>query len=104
VREDWQQFAACNGSDLDFVDYGAKRTQPTETTRYNVMKLKRVCRECEVVNDCLSFSLKTRQFLGIWGGTTPRERRLLLLQQSQKGDTVRGRVDIQLAGSLGGQK
>ena len=103
MREDWQEFALCLGSDLDFVDYGAKRTQPTETTRLNVMKLKRVCQKCDVVNDCLDFALKTKQFLGIWGGSTPRERRLLL-QQSQKGDTVRGRVDIQLAGSLGGQK
>lgn len=36
-----------------------------------------VCAECPVVAECLEFALASNQSLGIWGGTTPNERRRL---------------------------
>jgi WhiB family redox-sensing transcriptional regulator len=39
---------------------------------------KAICRICPSLKPCLSFALATSQDLGIWGGTTPEERRLLL--------------------------
>ena len=36
-----------------------------------------VCRRCAVAGDCLMFALDERLDHGIWGGTTPRERRRL---------------------------
>ena len=36
-----------------------------------------ICAECPVQDECLEFALATNQSLGIWGGTTPNERRRL---------------------------
>lgn len=44
--------------------------------RQNVAK--RVCRSCPVVSECLFFALENREQEGIWGETTPRERRRML--------------------------
>jgi WhiB family redox-sensing transcriptional regulator len=41
-----------------------------------------VCRACPVRQPCLSFALDAREMLGIWGGTTPRERRRLIRGRS----------------------
>lgn len=37
-----------------------------------------VCWACPVTTDCLAYALRTRQLFGVWGGTSARERRLLL--------------------------
>jgi WhiB family transcriptional regulator, redox-sensing transcriptional regulator len=42
---------------------------------------KAVCRACAVRAACLSFGLQTSQD-GIWGGTTPEERRALRRQKA----------------------
>ncbi|MDP9867881.1 WhiB family transcriptional regulator [Streptosporangium brasiliense] len=36
---------------------------------------KAVCRRCPVRLRCLDYALNTRQMYGVWGGTTPDERR-----------------------------
>lgn len=38
-------------------------------------RAKAVCEECPVKDPCLEFAILTNQSLGIWGGTTPNERR-----------------------------
>ncbi len=38
-------------------------------------KAKEVCAACPVQEQCLEFAVLTNQSLGIWGGTTPNERR-----------------------------
>jgi WhiB family redox-sensing transcriptional regulator len=43
---------------------------------HQVSAAKAVCRACAVRAACLSFGLQTSQD-GIWGGTTPEERRAL---------------------------
>lgn len=42
-----------------------------------VLRAKAVCRTCPVVRECLSYALETGERAGIWGGTTPDERRML---------------------------
>jgi WhiB family redox-sensing transcriptional regulator len=39
---------------------------------------KAFCRVCPSREPCLAFALATDQRLGVWGGTTPEERRQLL--------------------------
>jgi len=41
-----------------------------------------VCNRCPVKTDCLDFALKNGENKGIWGGTTPEERRKLALRMS----------------------
>jgi WhiB family transcriptional regulator, redox-sensing transcriptional regulator len=38
---------------------------------------KRVCLECEVRDECLSYALAHDERFGIWGGLSERERRRL---------------------------
>ncbi len=37
-----------------------------------------ICRVCPVRDDCLSFAIKTGQSEGVWGGTTPHQRRRMV--------------------------
>lgn len=39
---------------------------------------KRICRHCEVKDDCLADALDNRIEFGVWGGLTERQRRALL--------------------------
>lgn len=44
----------------------------------HVEQAKRICRRCPRLDECLTWALDTRQGWGIWGGTTPLERRKLI--------------------------
>lgn len=39
---------------------------------------KAYCRACPSQEPCLAYALATGQLLGVWGGTSPEERRVLL--------------------------
>ena len=40
-----------------------------------------ICRVCPVRTECLNFAITTGQPEGIWGGTTPSQRRSLLRKE-----------------------
>jgi WhiB family redox-sensing transcriptional regulator len=42
-----------------------------------VTEAKRVCASCPVTVSCLAWALYAAEAAGIWGGTTPEERRIL---------------------------
>jgi WhiB family redox-sensing transcriptional regulator len=69
---DWMSRGACRSEDPELffpvTTHGAALRQ--------VNAAKAVCRACAVRSACLSFGLQTGQD-GIWGGTTPEERRAL---------------------------
>lgn len=63
----WQDNAMCEKfPDLDFFN-----VQSTS----NVTKCKIVCSGCVVRTQCLDFAERNVLVDGIWGGTTPRERK-----------------------------
>ena len=35
---------------------------------------KKICRSCEMVEECFTYALETNQRHGIWGATSPDER------------------------------
>jgi WhiB family redox-sensing transcriptional regulator len=43
--------------------------------RAAVMAAKSVCGNCELTTACLTYALANPELDGIWGATTPRERR-----------------------------
>lgn len=45
---------------------------PNETA-----KAKTICGRCDVVAQCLTYALRTRQTEGVWGGKTPRQLRTI---------------------------
>jgi WhiB family redox-sensing transcriptional regulator len=69
-RPAWHQEAACAGqTDLFFV----KGTPPTRT--------RQICGGCPVREECLAYALADPELVGLWGGTTERERRELRRQR-----------------------
>jgi WhiB family redox-sensing transcriptional regulator len=65
----WQDAARCAEIDPDlmFPPKGG-----------NVAYAKRVCASCEVSAQCLEYALANTERFGIWGGTTERQRRVIL--------------------------
>jgi WhiB family redox-sensing transcriptional regulator len=48
---------------------------PKDSWGPNLDLARAVCRYCPVRVECLEYALATRQEDGVWGGTTPWERR-----------------------------
>lgn len=66
--ENWRQRAACTGLDTE-IFFPASDTDAGPA--------KAVCATCPVRDQCLEWSLATRQEDGVWGGLTDNERRRL---------------------------
>jgi WhiB family transcriptional regulator, redox-sensing transcriptional regulator len=66
--EPWREQAACKGVDPNLFFPGSGGVTD---------EAKRVCATCPVAGECLDYSLRTCQKLGIWGGTSESERRKL---------------------------
>lgn len=62
----WMAEAACSGMDPNL--FFPVRGESTEAARA-------VCETCAVRSDCLNYAVETREALGIWGGTSERQRR-----------------------------
>jgi WhiB family redox-sensing transcriptional regulator len=65
-RPSWQDRAACRGQGTD--DHFPVRGEST-------IAAKAVCAGCVVRSECLSYALADSNLVGIWGGTSERERR-----------------------------
>ena len=63
----WREEALCR--DLTEVDFF-----PTPEDTVAINQAKEVCASCPVARACLEYAIETRQFEGIWGGHTPKER------------------------------
>jgi hypothetical protein len=67
---DWSE-AACRDADIEIFDWDdtTQKTPSWEASRY--------CVRCELTSECLDWALKNEKF-GVWGNTTPYQRRLIL--------------------------
>lgn len=50
---------------------------------------KKICDQCEVVDQCLESALRRSERYGIWGSTTPRERQLIARKRRKELGGVR---------------
>jgi WhiB family redox-sensing transcriptional regulator len=68
-REGWREHANCKGinANLFFPEQGASGR--------DVDAAKLVCAGCTVRRPCLQYALDNYEMIGIWGGTSERERR-----------------------------
>lgn len=69
--EDFSQ-AACKGYDPElFTPYddiiGDGLVDPYAEAR-------KICAQCPIQDNCLSYALRHREYAGMWGGKSPRER------------------------------
>jgi WhiB family transcriptional regulator, redox-sensing transcriptional regulator len=68
---DWRAAGACMHADPDlFFPISA-----TGRAFEQVAKAKAICAGCRVRQECLDFARKHDVMHGIWGGTTPEDRR-----------------------------
>lgn len=68
---DWRERAACLDVDPDLF-FPRGNTGPAVL---QIEEAKRVCRGCDVRNECLQWSLDSGQEHGVWGGLSEDERR-----------------------------
>jgi WhiB family transcriptional regulator, redox-sensing transcriptional regulator len=69
----WRDSAAC-------LDVGPELFFPIGNTYPALLQIeeaKLVCRECVVVETCLTWAVEGRQDSGVWGGMSADERRTL---------------------------
>lgn len=65
-RPHWQRWAACRGAGTrDFFSSGTDQALA-------------VCTGCPVRTDCLAFALADQNVVGVWGGTSTKERKAML--------------------------
>lgn len=70
----WSDLAACADYDTEFF-YPPKGV--------SARKAKAVCADCPVINECREFALRVPEEHGVWGGTTPEERKALRRQSKR---------------------
>jgi WhiB family transcriptional regulator, redox-sensing transcriptional regulator len=67
----WREAGACLDADPDLFF----PISPTGLAVEQIKAAKSVCAGCQVRVACLRFAMDTKETYGIWGGTTPDERR-----------------------------
>jgi WhiB family redox-sensing transcriptional regulator len=65
-RPVWQQYGACRGQGTDEFIIG--RGGDYDRSR-------QLCADCPVSKPCLEFALADSDLIGMWGGTSERQRR-----------------------------
>jgi WhiB family redox-sensing transcriptional regulator len=66
--EGWRVRAGCRGLDPGLFF-------PEDEEGPGAERAQEVCATCPVREQCLQTALATKEAYGIWGGTTPRDRR-----------------------------
>ena len=62
----WTQQAACRGTETE-IFYPVTSDEEAEALS--------ICATCPVRAQCLDYAIRNRETYGIWGGTTPEQRR-----------------------------
>lgn len=79
---------ACTGKYQYFYDEDS--AAPYERRRNEVVA-KRICSICPIVVDCLEGSIQNQEKFGIWGGTTEKERKTLIIKRRMSDERDRSR-------------
>ena len=62
----WTDQAACRGTDTE-IFFPANADEEAEALS--------ICATCPVRAQCLEYAVRNKEIYGIWGGTTPEQRR-----------------------------
>jgi WhiB family redox-sensing transcriptional regulator len=57
------------------ISYSTDIFYPEEYEEADVAQAKTICNDCWIKDKCLAYALSTNEKEGVWGGTTPVERR-----------------------------
>ena len=92
MSAEWRDLGACRALDPDL--FYPNRGEPVDLA-------KAICAECPVSSECLDWALRHER-LGIWGGKSERERRVIRRQLGISIETPR--VPPSLCGTAGGYR
>jgi hypothetical protein len=67
----YSDLPACAGVEADLF-------YPHVNDAVGIEMAKSVCRECPIIGECLERALLNREWWGVWGGTSERERHKLI--------------------------
>jgi WhiB family redox-sensing transcriptional regulator len=73
----WMDYAACLGVDPEAFF-------PVSTVAVEAEPALRVCRRCQVRDRCLRMAERIPQTIGVWGGTTTKDRALARRRADRK--------------------
>jgi WhiB family transcriptional regulator, redox-sensing transcriptional regulator len=80
----WTERAACREPGIDpELFFPVSESGPAVG---QIAAARAICARCPVAADCRAWALRTGEPTGIWGGTTPGERRLLRHAQHRDAD------------------
>lgn len=75
-RWEWQDSAACRGTDVSSFYSPARERGRAKEARER--RARQVCSGCPVRVECAKFALAIGERFGVWGGMTDQERRAVL--------------------------
>jgi WhiB family transcriptional regulator, redox-sensing transcriptional regulator len=73
VHMSWREDVACRDADPDLFF----PISTTEAGQRQMEEAKRICRDCPAQIQCLAWAVENAVTDGVWGGTTPDERRVM---------------------------
>lgn len=73
----WVDDAQCKGMDHNIFF-------PARGCHSRLVEAVKICDECSVVEQCLEYALTTKQDVGIWGGKSTRQRRIIQQQRAKE--------------------
>ena len=72
LDRDWVEDAQCRGEDVNvFHPVRGKNMKETQD------RAVAICEQCSVRQPCLEYAVKNIEEIGVWGGLTARQRRIL---------------------------
>lgn len=75
IEWDWHRRAACRGVDPE-VFFPASDAEAAHA--------KAICRECVVLDACLTSALRGGERFGVWGGTSEEERKAMRYRSTRE--------------------
>lgn len=72
---EWRLQARCRGMPIEVFFIASTRQGALRSA--HATDARRICLSCSVRRRCLAYALEVEEAHGIWGGTTPAERRAM---------------------------
>lgn len=72
--DEWDGHLPCQSSPEHFFPTSENGSS---ASYFDIGMAKEACQTCPIVADCLEYAIAAREDYGIWGGTTPVERKTL---------------------------
>jgi len=86
IGQEWRDKAACRGLDPEIFF-------PERGDSLTLASARAVCRDCDVQVECLEYALDYGERMGVWGGTSERDRQKIRKRRAAEAYRERNRVE-----------